>query len=227
MDIYLARHGTTEWNSLHLIQGRTDILLDDNGTAMAAQSGEYFKSHDIVFDRVFSSPLKRAYETARLLAGDSASVITDNRLTELCFGSFEGRNVSEMQADAGCPFRFFKSDPFRYNQEVLPLAATESLDDLLARTADFINEVIVPLPGSDNIKNVLICGHGALNRALIMNFKGIRDLHEFWGTGLQPNCGINKISCTYNASGEVIYDVQDESLVLYDPEILSKTTALL
>ena len=212
MDIYLARHGTTEWNSLHLIQGRTDILLDDNGTAMAAQSGEYFRSHDIVFDRVFSSPLKRAYETARLLAGDSASVITDNRLTELCFGSFEGRNVSEMQADAGCPFRFFKSDPFRYNQEVLPLAATESLDALLARTADFINEVIV---------------HGALNRALIMNFKGIRDLHEFWGKGLQPNCGINKISCTYNTSGEVIFDVQDESLVLYDPEILSKTTALL
>ena len=102
----------------------------------------------------------------------------------------------------------------------------ETLDAMLDRTACFIDQVIAPfifdsgdaVDGSQ-IENILICGHGALNRALLMNFRGINDLREFWGTGLQPNCGITKITCTCDDRGRIIYDVQDECMVLYDKEL--------
>ncbi len=226
MEIYLARHGTTEWNSTHRIQGRTDIELDKTGIAMAEQSGRYLKEHGIYFDLVFSSPLKRAYITAELLSGSGPDrIVTDERLTELYFGGFEGRNVEEMLADPDCPFRFFKKDPFRYNLEVKDIC--ETLDGMLMRTHDFIHSRIEPVIRSGIASNILICGHGALNRALLMNFAHNSDLHDFWGNGLQPNCGITKISCTCPSSEEVVYHVQDKSLILYDNDIVSKTTALL
>ena len=68
MNIYLARHGTTEWNAIRRIQGRTDIELDKTGIEIARQSGQCLFDMGIRFDYVFSSPLKRAYTTAGLLA---------------------------------------------------------------------------------------------------------------------------------------------------------------
>lgn len=67
MKIYILRHGTTEWNNKHLIQGQTDIHLDEFGKIMAKATGEGLKSEGIHFDKVYSSPLSRACETARII----------------------------------------------------------------------------------------------------------------------------------------------------------------
>ena len=124
MLIYIVRHGTTEWNSEHKIQGRTDIMLDSLGREMARQTGERFKELGITFDRIYSSPLKRAYETARLIADPeyrqdpesteiekSDKIIIDKRLRELSFGRQEGQHVESMMLDITVPFRYFKSNP--------------------------------------------------------------------------------------------------------------------
>ena len=269
MNIYLARHGTTEWNKAHLLQGLTDIELDDTGLEMARQSGTRLAEMGIRFDHVFSSPLKRAYRTAQLICGIgntgpkiNSSVLpypadiirTDERLTELCFGEFEGRNIDEMIADEECVFRYFKIDPAGYDKAVSGMTQLssgqeppESLTALLARTTCFVKEVIEPLcfnsslsfenkvlpddcsggSGNPTNTNILICGHGALNRALLMYFKGITDFSQFWGVGLQPNCGITRITCTPNESGSITYDVQNECMVLYDKDLNKRLTKLL
>lgn len=67
MKIYILRHGTTEWNNKHLIQGQTDIHLDEFGKIMAKATGEGLKNEGIHFDKVYSSPLSRACETARII----------------------------------------------------------------------------------------------------------------------------------------------------------------
>ncbi|MCR5324525.1 MAG: histidine phosphatase family protein [Lachnospiraceae bacterium] len=233
MNIYLARHGTTEWNSLRKIQGRTDIMLDETGKEMARQTGIRLKDMGITFDHVFSSPLKRAYMTAKLICSPFAAeeennssketlpdrvINTDERITELCFGEFEGRKVDEMLNDSDCAFRYFKSDPKRYNAEISRLNTPETLTAMLERTAGFIQEMIEPLvPAEANeLSDILISGHGAVNRALLMYFSGKNDLSDFWGNGLQPNCGITKISCTRSDSGKILYHVQDECMVFYD-----------
>nr|WP_330419241.1 histidine phosphatase family protein [Lachnospira eligens] len=64
--LYIMRHGKTDWNACHKLQGRTDIPLNDEGRMMAAEAGE--KYADIHFDECYSSPLARAKETARFFS---------------------------------------------------------------------------------------------------------------------------------------------------------------
>ncbi|WP_026660849.1 histidine phosphatase family protein [Butyrivibrio sp. AC2005] len=125
MKIYILRHGTTEWNNKRLIQGQTDIPLDEFGILMAKETGKGLNKKGIKFDRVYSSPLSRAYETAKIilesytLENTIPSIITDDRLKELSFGFMDGGNVMEMQEDMHCPFRYFKSAPDKYEEEVI------------------------------------------------------------------------------------------------------------
>ena len=63
--LYIIRHGKTDWNELHKLQGRTDIPLNESGRKMARDAGQRYK--EINFDICFCSPLVRAMETAELL----------------------------------------------------------------------------------------------------------------------------------------------------------------
>ena len=62
MELYIVRHGKTDWNKECRFQGAKDIPLNEEGRAAAEKLHERLK--DIHFDAVFSSPLSRAYETA-------------------------------------------------------------------------------------------------------------------------------------------------------------------
>ena len=85
MNIYIARHGETIWNKSRLLQGSKDIELCDDGRAIAYERAKQIA--DVDFDIVYSSPLKRAYETACILRGDrDIPIIKDDRLREVNFG---------------------------------------------------------------------------------------------------------------------------------------------
>lgn len=60
--LYIMRHGKTDWNALHKLQGRTDIPLNEEGRLMALKAHEEYKSWNI--DVCYCSPLIRAVETA-------------------------------------------------------------------------------------------------------------------------------------------------------------------
>ena len=62
MTIYLVRHGETDWNARRIVQGVTDIPLNETGLAQAAAARELMK--DVPIDIIYSSPLVRAYRTA-------------------------------------------------------------------------------------------------------------------------------------------------------------------
>ena len=65
MELYIVRHGETLWNREKRLQGREDIELSENGRKVARLTGEALM--DTRIDKIFSSPLKRAYETACLI----------------------------------------------------------------------------------------------------------------------------------------------------------------
>ena len=91
--LYIIRHGKTDWNVLHKLQGRTDVPLNDEGRRMAEAAREEYR--DVHFDVCFCSPLVRARETAEiLLRGRDVPVLTDDRLMEMSFGSYEGQENS-------------------------------------------------------------------------------------------------------------------------------------
>lgn len=97
MRIYLIRHGQTDWNAEGKIQGSTDIELNETGRQQAACLARGMEKRPVA--RIFSSPLKRALETAQAI-GDSQNVAVEvlDELREVDFGAWEGLTWEEVKA---------------------------------------------------------------------------------------------------------------------------------
>ena len=92
MILYIIRHGETDWNRIHRVQGRTDIPLNEYGRHLAEETADGMK--DLSIDLCYTSPLKRARETAQIILRDRAVPIFDDaRIQEMSFGSYEGSFV--------------------------------------------------------------------------------------------------------------------------------------
>ena len=182
--LYIIRHGRTDWNDDHRIQGRTDTELNESGRKMAAEAAVEYR--DINFDICYCSPLKRAKETAEiLLKGRDIPIITDDRLMEMSFGKFEGLKEAFQIPD--CPVNGFFNNPETY----VPVeGGGESLDELFSRSGSFLEEMVEP--GLKEGKDILIVGHGALNSSIICRIKYGCDRSRFWEDGI-PNCKLMRL----------------------------------
>jgi broad specificity phosphatase PhoE len=96
--LLLVRHGITDWNREGRFQGRLDPPLSADGRHEAQLLAERLVEDGDRPSLVVSSPLTRALETARILAGGSP-VMTDARLTEIAQGAWEGRTHTELERD--------------------------------------------------------------------------------------------------------------------------------
>ncbi len=181
--LYIIRHGRTDWNVLHRLQGRTDIPLNDEGRQMAEAARTEYR--DVHFDICFCSPLIRAKETAEiLLKGRNIPILTDERLVEMGFGSYEGLENSFQIPD--CPINELFYHPENYTS---PPGGAESLDSLFARTGEFLRERVNPL--LEEGKDVLIVGHGAMNSSIVCQVRQLPRA-QFWSAGIE-NCRLMKL----------------------------------
>ena len=139
--------------------------------------GSHDEYRDVHFDICFYSPLKRAEQTARIVAGDRGiPMIVDDRLREMSFGTCEG-TLDYLTNENSEIFPLF-SEPEKY---VTPPAEAESIEELCRRTGNFLKEKVVPLMREG--KDVLIVGHGAMNSSMIMQIKKLPK-KDFWAAGL-------------------------------------------
>jgi len=189
MRIYILRHGETAWNRARLLQGRSDVELNENGRKLAKESAGGMK--DIPFDIIFTSPLKRAKETARLVTGGrDIPMVEDERIAEISFGEFEGkpwRKTEDFPGDENM-YMFF-NHPDKY----VPVKGGESLQHLAQRTADFMADICSREELQD--KTVLVSTHGAATRGLLNSLREW-ELADFWHKGVAPNCGVAIIDVT-------------------------------
>lgn len=202
MKIYLFRHGETDWNKERRLQGQSDIPLNEFGRELAVKTAEALKG--VSFDAVFSSPLCRAAETARIIAGGDAEIILDARLKEIDFGECEGQGFDDAKRDKTHPLYNCFCRPECY----IPPAGAESFQAAMARGKEFLKERILPLERQDMCKNVLIVAHGAFNRALINPIAGI-PLKDFWHIGL-ANCAATILTLKNG-----VFQVLEENRVYY------------
>jgi probable phosphoglycerate mutase len=107
-EIYLVRHGETEWSLSGRHTGRSDIPLTSNGEEAARGLGPRLKG--LSFAAVWSSPSQRAHNTC-ILAGFGAGVVIKPDLTEWDYGAYEGVKTKEIHSQRpgwqlfrdGCP----------------------------------------------------------------------------------------------------------------------------
>ncbi|MFQ9515908.1 MAG: histidine phosphatase family protein [Eubacterium sp.] len=202
MEIYIVRHGETIWNEKRLLQGSEDIELNSNGRKLAGITGQ--RLENVHFDKIYSSPLIRAYETANLIRGHrNIPIIRDDRLRELSFGANEGKDSMKIREDVNNPFHNFFSRPELY---VAPKGG-ETLEHICERAKEFMEQVIEPQ--AEELERVMIVAHGALNKALMCHIMN-HGICEYWSGGLQTNCSVAIVELDGG-----VYHVLEESKVFY------------
>lgn len=188
MNIYVTRHGETEWNTYWKLQGRSNTVLNEKGREQACLTHNGFVEAGISFDRIYSSPLNRAVETAILMTEKPESeIIKDDRIIEFCFGKAEGKTPDERKEDPELKdFHLFFDEPEKY----VALEDAEPFESVLKRTAAFWEDEIKPLEKT-GIQNILVVTHGGTMQSLLLHIDG-RSLKDYWKTKM-ANCTINKI----------------------------------
>lgn len=202
----MIRHGETDWNTKRLLQGATDIPLNENGIALAKETSEKLK--EVPFDLIISSPLSRAYQTAEIMRGDrDIPILTDRRIMEICFGVFEGYCCGKEGYNIPDPnFPLFFTDPEKF----VAGEGGETIVQLCERTTEFLHEIANKEEYRD--KTILVSTHGAAMRGLLSSLQ-ITDLKDFWMGGVHKNCAITILEAK---NGNIT--ILEENKVYYDPD---------
>jgi broad specificity phosphatase PhoE len=173
--IYLVRHGETDWNRLGLYQGTSDVPLNETGRGQAAALAKRLRA--VQFDAIYTSPLRRARDTAEAVSqGRSLEPIELPELRELSYGLWQGRGSEPRgRCDAGLEWRW------RFAPWSVRFPGGETLAEVEARAAAALRRIRAAHPEG----TVLVCGHGHLNRVLLIHALGW-PRERFWEID-QPN----------------------------------------
>ena len=170
--IYLVRHGETTWNREGRWQGHTDIPLSDHGIGQVERLRDRLASE--VIDAIWSSDLKRASETAKIIAAPHGiTVHTTGRLRETRLGDWEGLTNPEIETRGDGEILRSMA---RGIQELRP-PNSESLQDMYDR----MNSVLAEIKSEHTDGQVIIVGHGGSLCALICGAlnAGVSCLNKF------------------------------------------------
>lgn len=146
MAIYFARHGLTDWNNEKRIQGSVDIELNEEGRVQAKKMHDELQ--DVNFSAIYSSPLKRALETAEIIASahQDTPFILAPEMRERNFGSYEGK---PMDLNSGLQTL--------WDYGVVPVVDDhEGILDLEARIYSFLDRIYEKHKDDD----ILVVSHG-------------------------------------------------------------------
>ena len=171
-NILLIRHGQSEWNKLNLFTGFKNIELSEQGIEEANKAGQNFKNLDIKFNIVFTSELKRAQETAKIILqnldqwdflNNEGKIISNTNLNERDYGDLTGLNKKETAE------KFGEEQVHKWRRGYSDQPPNgESLEDVVRRVTKYFEEVIKPAIQSNENDNILIAAHGNSLRALLI-----------------------------------------------------------
>ena len=150
--IYLIRHGQTAKNKEGVLQGRSNFPLNEAGKQQAKAAGEMLKAAGISFDKVYTSPLIRAVQTAEIIAGD-IPLTADDRLIEMDYGPYEGADLNHLPEEVLTFFRDFSHNPAPKGME--------QLASVVARAGAFLEDI----RGMEG--NILISTHAIAMKGIL------------------------------------------------------------
>jgi 2,3-bisphosphoglycerate-dependent phosphoglycerate mutase len=158
--IYLARHGQTDWNVDHRLQGATDTVLNGAGREQAAKLAERLRG--LKMDAVYSSTLRRSLETANTVRG-SVPLEALAGLNERRLGMFEGRRVDATDPVAAREYARRSQEP------------DDTLDggESLTQFFDRVRATVMAIRSQRPSGTILIVGHGGTNQMIVRALLGL------------------------------------------------------
>ncbi len=173
MNLYVVRHGQTDWNVEKKMQGSADIPLNEKGIEQAYETKNNLKGKKI--DIIISSPLIRARQTADIINEDlNLPIIYDKYLKERNYGEFEG--VNKLSFDYNSFWSYEKN--IKYEK-------AENIQDFFNR----INEFVEDLKSNYNDESILIVCHAGVMKALECILNGMMPDDEI-GPFLPKNASV-------------------------------------
>lgn len=200
-EIFLVRHGETDWNAAGRLQGREDVPLNSNGEAQAHRLAEAL--HGLGIERIVTSYLSRARRTAEIVASrlglDDLTVV--DGLHERDYGDISGLTPEERAAR-------FPPGTSPANQE--PAAAMKArvmaaLHDVADRHAE---------------RRILIVSHGGVINTLLAH---ITEGQHGTGKNLLPNCSITKFRRHGEAWNVQYFGVSPDVLANHEPPVIRRS----
>jgi broad specificity phosphatase PhoE len=167
--VYLVRHGATEWNREEIFRGRADCPLNETGRAEARAVAHHLQGTGI--EKIYSSPLSRAAETAQAVAAATrVPVIFKASFTDLDFGDWQGMALREVKEKYPDMYRIWRERP-----EDASFPGGETLKQARVRAWQGLLGVLQENPE----KTVLIVSHRVITKLLICAALGLDESH-FW-----------------------------------------------
>ena len=212
--LVLVRHGLSSFNEKGLIQGRTDdSYLTDKGYEQALKSGEALSS--INFDKIYSSPLVRAAETAKTilknLKGEN-NIEYDKNLLEVDLNKWSGLTINEIKNRYPENYLLWKNDPENLKLEDIDNLTYQPIQELYVQADEFIKNIL-KIYLEKNKANILVIGHNAILRCLILSLIG------------RPKKGFRKIKLD-NASFSILNILKKGDSYKTQVECLNQTSHL-
>jgi len=170
--LFLVRHAESEWNPVGRYQGLLDPELSERGRVQAKLLASAFEKEKI--DVIYSSPLKRTYQTAVEIASKhNLEVIKEKRIIEIDHGVWSGMLVDEVKERYPEDFRRWLEEPHKVKFE-----GGESLEDVYARVKEFLDFI----KQDHQNQTVVAVSHTVPMRAMLCALLNI-DLSKFWAFG--------------------------------------------
>lgn len=161
--IYLARHGQDEDNAAGILNGHRDAMLTNIGLEQANVLAEKIKENNLGITKIYSSPLKRAYKTAEIVA-DTLELPKPEvlpLLIERDFGVMTGKLIKDVEKL--CSPDIIKSDPIVY---FLSPENAETFPDLIERA-----KKLFELLEEERLEgNILLVAHGDIGKMIYATF---------------------------------------------------------
>ncbi len=169
----LVRHGLSSFNAKGLIQGRTDdSLLTNEGYRQALEAGKALSR--INFDKIYSSPLVRAAETAKTINkcfNKNHNIFYDKNLLEVDLGEWSGLKIDEIKNKFPEIYPIWKNDPENLILKRSNDKTYKPIQELFDQTTNFLEGIFKIYLDKDNT-NILVVGHNAILRCLILSLLG-------------------------------------------------------
>jgi phosphoserine phosphatase len=207
LTVLLTRHGHTELSDPDRYLGRRiPAELSEEGRQHAVALGERLKS--VPIDRVISSPLERAMDTARLIVGErDLDVESDERMIEFDYGGWEGVATYEVEQKMPDQYELYDANPAIYRP-----GGGENGQDAARRALALVDYLLEWWAGEAD-RTVLLVGHSSINRVLLAAVTGV-PLADYRRRFLQDWVNLTILRWPDRDSGPLLALVNDTSHVL-------------